>query len=92
MIKTNNSKKNMMVKLISLFLFGTFLLFNLQTRGQTVLFDSGWKFHRGGAQYAEQPGFDDSSWRKVDLPHDWSIEDFPGTNSPFSPDAISQVS
>ena len=32
-----------------------------------------------------------SQWRKVDLPHDWSIEDLPGTSSPFNPNAISQV-
>lgn len=82
----------MIAKLISLSVFGTFLIFNLQTQGQTVLFDSDWKFHPGGAQYAEQPGFDDSLWRKVDLPHDWSIEDLPGTTSPFNRDAISQVS
>jgi beta-galactosidase len=56
------------------------------------LFDFSWKFHRGGAQGAESPGFDDSGWRTVDLPHDWSIEDLPGTNSPFNIDAINQVS
>ncbi len=81
----------MKAKLISL-LLGTLLMFNLQTQSQTVLFDSNWKFHRGGAQFAEQPGFDDSKWRNLDLPHDWSIEDLPGTTSPFSQDAISQVS
>ena len=46
----------------------------------------------GGAQGAENPQFDDSQWRKIDLPHDWSIEDLPGTKSPFSINAISQVS
>ena len=56
-----------------------------------VLFDSGWRFHLGGAQGAEQPGFDDSRWRTLDLPHDWSIEDLPGADSPFDRDAISQV-
>jgi beta-galactosidase len=56
------------------------------------LFDSGWRFHPGGAQGAENPQFDDSMWRKIDLPHDWSIEDLPGTNSPFNINAISQVS
>jgi len=56
-----------------------------------LLFDSDWRFHRGGAQRAEQPDFDDSQWRTLDLPHDWSIEDLPGTHSPFQPDAISQV-
>jgi beta-galactosidase len=58
----------------------------------TNLFDFGWRFHKGGAPGAEAAEFDDSSWRLIDLPHDWSIEDLPGTNSPFSPDAISQVS
>jgi beta-galactosidase len=55
-------------------------------------FDSNWKFHLGGAQRAEQPEFADSGWKTVNLPHDWSIEDLPGTQSPFDPDAISQVS
>ncbi|MGV8095236.1 MAG: glycoside hydrolase family 2 TIM barrel-domain containing protein [Mangrovibacterium sp.] len=57
-----------------------------------ILFDTGWRFHRGGAQRAEAVDFDDSTWRVVDLPHDWSIEDLPGTQSPFEPNAISQVS
>lgn len=65
---------------------------NLHSQGKTLLFDTDWKFHRGGAQYAEQPGYDDSAWRHIDLPHDWSIEDLPGTSSPFSAAAISQVS
>ena len=38
--------------------------------GQTILFDAGWRFHRGGAQSAEMTWFDDSKWRTVDLPHD----------------------
>ena len=37
-------------------------------------FDFGWRFCRGEASGAEQPGFDDAAWRKLDLPHDWSIE------------------
>jgi len=60
-------------------------------KSTTVLFDDDWRFHRGGAQGAEHPDFDDSKWRKLDLPHDWSIEDLPNTNSPFNRDAISQV-
>jgi len=59
---------------------------------QTVLFDDGWLFFRGGAQRAEMPDFDDSGWRKIDLPHDWSIEDLPGKQTPFDPTAINQVS
>jgi beta-galactosidase len=56
------------------------------------LFDNGWSFFRGGAQGAENIKFDDSKWRRVDLPHDWSIGDLPGAKSPFNPSAISQVS
>ena len=37
----------------------------------------GWRFHRGDAPGAQAPDFDDTSWRIVDLPHDWSIEDLP---------------
>ena len=37
-------------------------------------FDYGWRFHLGDATGAEQPSFPDSTWRQLDLPHDWSIE------------------
>lgn len=57
----------------------------------TSLFDSDWLFHRGGALGADSPDFDDSAWRLTDLPHDWSIENLPGTNSPYHRDAISQI-
>jgi beta-galactosidase len=40
-------------------------------------FDSGWRFLRADAPGAEAPGFDDSHWRLLDVPHDWSIEDLP---------------
>ena len=38
-----------------------------------------WRFLKGDAVGAEKPEFDDSSWRKVRLPHDWAIE------GPFDP-------
>ena len=37
-------------------------------------FNAGWRFALGDPAGAQQPGFDDSAWRRVDLPHDWSIE------------------
>lgn len=37
-------------------------------------FTEDWRFLKGEAQGAEQTGFDDSSWRRLDLPHDWAIE------------------
>jgi beta-galactosidase len=36
--------------------------------------NAGWRFLRGEQPGAEAPGFDDSAWRVLDLPHDWSIE------------------
>jgi beta-galactosidase len=37
-------------------------------------FDQSWKFYLGNDSTAYKPGFNDSKWRKLDLPHDWSIE------------------
>jgi beta-galactosidase len=62
------------------------------TEAQLRLFDASWKFHRGDVPGAEAPGLADADWRSVDLPHDWSIEDLPGTNSPFNQDAVNGVS
>ena len=55
-------------------------------------FDSRWKFNRGDLSGAEVASFDDSQWRVLDLPHDWSIEDIPAAEGkkqigPFSEDS-----
>ena len=80
------------IKLILLFVFISFAISGQIPLKRNNLFDFNWRFHRGGAQGGEAVAFDDSQWRTVDLPHDWSIEDLPGSKSPFSIDAISQVS
>ena len=41
-------------------------------------FDSDWRFFLGDTATAAHPEFDDTGWRRLDLPHDWSIEDRPG--------------
>jgi len=41
---------------------------------QAANFDQGWRFHLGDVPGAQDPAFADSSWRTLDLPHDWSIE------------------
>ena len=48
-------------------------------RGELILrrrtsFDFDWRFRRGDAAGAERPAFDDAAWRKLNVPHDWSIE------------------
>ena len=52
-----------------------------------LLFDDEWKFFRGDTSDAETMDFDDASWRVLDLPHDWSIEDLPGKNNPVDSNA-----
>ena len=41
---------------------------------ETFTLDFGWRFALGDLHGAERETFDDSSWRRIDLPHDWSIE------------------
>jgi len=40
----------------------------------TQLFDNGWRFNLGEVVGGESPELPDADWRRVDLPHDWSIE------------------
>jgi beta-galactosidase len=76
------------VKLLLLF----FILANLgyaQARDNMLrkqLFDYGWKFFLGDSPKASNVGFDDGSWRTLNLPHDWSIEGTFDTNNPMGND------
>lgn len=48
-------------------------------------FNDGWRFHlqtQADSADLAAPGFDDSQWRALDLPHDWAIE---GTFSQDNP-------
>lgn len=51
---------------------------------QRLTADFDWRFLQGEAQGAEAPGFDDSAWRTVNLPHDWSIEGLPAEKNQTS--------
>jgi beta-galactosidase len=44
------------------------------TPRQRLLMDFGWRFATGDPAGAEAAAFDDTGWRTLDLPHDWSIE------------------
>ena len=41
---------------------------------QRLSMDLNWSFTRGDPAGAKNPDFDDSNWRALDVPHDWSIE------------------
>jgi len=49
---------------------------------QRLSMDPGWRFNLGDTPGAEQPRFDDSKWRRLDVPHDWSIEGTPRQDAP----------
>jgi len=51
-------------------------------QNRSIAFDMGWRFSRDSVVNAEQPTFNDSKWRGLDLPHDWSIE---GAVNPKNP-------
>lgn len=42
---------------------------------RTVSFDDDWRFLKDSLVSAENPDFNDSNWRILNVPHDWSIED-----------------
>jgi beta-galactosidase len=62
---------------------------------RTISFDAEWLFRKDSSAQLFNQSTDDSKWRKLDLPHDWSIEDLPNQIvdsivGPFSKAAISQ--
>lgn len=46
----------------------------LAQRQEQVL-DSGWRFSKSDPGAAMNPAFDDTSWRPVRVPHDWSMDE-----------------
>ena len=78
--------------LVFLFAFSAHQLMAQNVDSTNILFDAGWQFFKGAVEGGQEIYFNDSHWRTVDLPHDWSIEDIGATQSPFDSNAISQVS
>lgn len=79
-----------------IFILTTILLFfttsqvsfseNNISAGRKQLFDNEWKFSAGDFTDAQEDNFDDSGWRKLDLPHDWSIEGIIDLKNPMGND------
>jgi beta-galactosidase len=58
---------------------------DLHTVRSIELFTKDWRFNLGDVPDGQEPGLDDSGWRLLDLPHDWSIE---GEFSPEHPAGV----
>lgn len=75
-----------------IFILPLAILFVSNTNAQRIhtLFDASWKFHRGDVSNGEN--VNDKSWRTLDLPHDWSIEDLPNqSDSVIGPFSIKSI-
>lgn len=58
---------------------------SLLAQSEERLLLGGWKFEKGSHEGAQNPGFDDSKWQDVTIPHDWAI------SGPFDKDIDKQV-
>ena len=78
LMKTINLKNSTVVRIM--FVFSLLFMFYSQCNNtsfkvrSTENFGKNWEFHLGDINNAQEPGFDDSDWRMLNLPHDWSIE------------------
>ncbi|MCW3110796.1 MAG: glycoside hydrolase family 2 [Segetibacter sp.] len=81
--------------IVSLSLFAQKKNSPLTLSNRNVPFDHAWLFTNDSVSNAEQPNYNDATWRKVDLPHDWSIEDLPNqqegsVQGPFTKASVGQ--
>lgn len=58
---------------VILFVCSTYAVANPRP-GQRMSFNQDWRFHLGDLKDAQDPNLNDANWRKLNLPHDWSVE------------------
>jgi beta-galactosidase len=94
-------KKSYLIPLLMMFLLNPGTLpakpVNPDKNSGISSFDEGWRFIKDNPAGAEAPDFNDSKWRILDVPHDWSIEDLPGQDreniiGPFDKSSVDKMS
>lgn len=85
MIANHKNKLKIVKRIVYVYLF----LISFHTHGfsqsrvrEIASFDTGWHFLKSEAVGAEEVTFDDSKWRAINIPHDWSIEGPYDKNNP----------
>ncbi|HEX7334342.1 MAG TPA: beta-galactosidase GalB [Pyrinomonadaceae bacterium] len=68
-----NRKQNV-VAAFCLLLCVASLCFANSRPGKRVIFNEDWRFNLGDVTSGQNEDLNDSQWRRLDLPHDWSIE------------------
>jgi len=86
MIGKNRFTKTLIV--INLLLIGCISEISAQNviAERKQLFNSDWRFSLGDSPENSLPNSDDNNWRKLNLPHDWSIEGKSEKNNPSEGD------
>ncbi|HLP06371.1 MAG TPA: glycoside hydrolase family 2 TIM barrel-domain containing protein, partial [Paludibacter sp.] len=72
----------MKIKLLSCIVVASLLAGFVEAKpqfGKEILFNDHWRFELSDVKNGADPALDDSKWKQLDLPHDWSVE---GTYSP----------
>ncbi len=67
------------------FLMAAVCAMNAQGADSVTIFNKGWHFALGDCPQAAEPNYNDSSWRLLDLPHDWAIEGDFSFDNPSGP-------
>jgi beta-galactosidase len=76
--------------------FAAILIINLlisqvmAQKSKEIDLNFGWRFAKGEHPGAYKKDFDDSQWRLIDVPHDWSIEDLSEESGPYDKTAVGQ--
>ncbi|MBG0858365.1 MAG: DUF4982 domain-containing protein [Bacteroidales bacterium] len=71
-MKTGDSLRVWLLTALAVLICGQL---SAKTSGRNIQnFNFDWKFHKGDIAGGQNIGLDDSDWRQLDLPHDWSIE------------------
>jgi beta-galactosidase len=76
---------NLLALLALVLLFSASHIFANPRPGHTVSFNQDWRFHLGDVANGQAPELDDSGWRSLNLPHDWSIEGEFSEKNPATP-------
>ena len=71
--------------LISVLLFSITPAYGNSRPRVTINFDKNWRFHLGDVADGQNSELDDSQWRSLSLPHDWSIEGDFSEKNPATP-------
>jgi len=80
-----NMRVNTICLIVSVLLLSAVSLKAGDKMRKIIDFDSEWKFNLGNLPNAQDPTFNDVTWRNLNLPHDWSIEGEFSEKNPATP-------